>query len=147
MRNSDSISIFKSRLLSFIRPVQTNIDNIFDPKGLTFLTCLRLGLSHLNEHRFRHNFQDCLNPLYSCSLAIEDIHIIFCTHHFSHHRVVLLNSVKSICDNFEPMPDNVKEDLLLCGDSRFDENINKVILRATMSYIKNTKRFSGSLFD
>ena len=52
IRNSQSISIFKSKLLSFIRPVQTNIHNIFNPKGLAFLTCLRLGLSHFNEHRF-----------------------------------------------------------------------------------------------
>ena len=34
----------------------TYIYNIFDPKGLKFLTRLGLGLSHLNEHRFRHNF-------------------------------------------------------------------------------------------
>ena len=54
IRNSESFSIFKSRLLSFICPVQRNIYNIFDPKGLTFLTRLRLGLSQLNEHRFRH---------------------------------------------------------------------------------------------
>ena len=40
--SSDSISIFKSRLLSLIHPIQTNIYNIFDPKALTFLTRLRL---------------------------------------------------------------------------------------------------------
>ena len=57
IRNSESISIFKSKLLSFTRPVQSNIYHIFEPKGLTFRTRLRLGLSHLNEHRFRHNFQ------------------------------------------------------------------------------------------
>ena len=51
IKNSESISIFKSRSFSFIRPVQTKIYNIFDPKGLTYLTWLRLGLSHLNEHR------------------------------------------------------------------------------------------------
>ena len=62
IRNSDSFNI-QNRLFSFIRPVQTNIYHIFDPKGLTFLTRLRLGLSHLNEHRFRHSFQDCLNPV------------------------------------------------------------------------------------
>ena len=49
----NSVSMFKSKLSSFIRPVQTNIYNIFDPKGLTFLTRLRVGLSHLNEHRFQ----------------------------------------------------------------------------------------------
>ena len=40
IRNSKSISIFKSKLLSFFRPVQTSIYNIFDPNGLTFLTRL-----------------------------------------------------------------------------------------------------------
>ena len=146
--NSEPISIFKSKLFSFIAPAQTNIYNIFDPKGLTFLTRLRLGLNHLNEHRFRPNFQDCLNPLCSCSLEIEDTsHYLLHCHHFSHHRVALMNSVKSICDNFDSMSDNVKEDLLLYGDSRFDENKTKVILKATINYIKNTERFSGSLFD
>ena len=42
MRNSESISILKSRLLSYICPVQTNIYNSFYPKALTFLTRLRL---------------------------------------------------------------------------------------------------------
>ena len=37
------------------------------------------------------------------------------------------------------MSDNVKEDLLFYGDSRFDENKNKVILKATMNYIKKIK--------
>ena len=72
IRNSESISIFKIKLLPFIDPVQTNIYNIFGPKGLTFQTRLRLGLSYFNEHRFRHNFQECMNPLCPCSLEIED---------------------------------------------------------------------------
>ena len=86
----------------------------FGPKGLTFLTRLRLSLSHLYEHRFQKNFQDCANPLCFCSSEIEDTsHYLLHCHHFSHHRVVLINSVKSICDNFHSMSDNVKEDLLL----------------------------------
>lgn len=35
------------------------------------------------------------------------------------------------------MPDTVKKDLLVFGDSQFDENKNKFILEATQSYIKN----------
>ena len=50
---------------------QTNIYNIFYTKGLKFLTSLGLGLSHLNEQRFRLYFQDCLNPLRSSSLQIS----------------------------------------------------------------------------
>ena len=40
----EPISIFKSKLLLFIRPIQSNVYNVFDPKGLKFLTRLPLGL-------------------------------------------------------------------------------------------------------
>ena len=69
--------------------------SIFDPKGLKFLICLSLGLSHLNEHRFGYNFQDSLNPSCSCSLEIDDTsHYLLYCYHFSHHRVDPMNSVK-----------------------------------------------------
>ena len=44
-----------------------------------------------------------------------------------------MNSVNSVVQNFELMPQNNKKDLLLIGDSRFDENKNKVILEATIT--------------
>ena len=50
-----------------------------------------------------------------------------------------MNSVKSICDNFDSMSNNFNEDLLLYGDSRFDESKNEIILKATINYIKNTE--------
>ena len=96
--------MFKSRLLSFIRPNQSNIFNIFAPVGLKLLTRLGLGLSHLNEHKFRHNFQDCLNPLCSCILEIEDTtYYLLQSQHFSNHRFDLMNSVKLIIPNFESL--------------------------------------------
>ena len=148
IRNSDSISLFKSRLLSFIRPVQNKIYNIFDPEGLKFLTRLRVGLSHLNTHRFCHNFQDCLNPLCSCSLEIEDTtHYLLHCRHFSTQRANLMNNVKSVFQNFEFLSENNKKDLLLFGDSLFDKNKNKVILEATLTFIKKSERFTGSLFE
>ena len=94
IRNSDSISLFKSRLLSFIRPVQSKIYNFFDPEGLKFLTRLRVGVSHLNAHRFRHNFQDCLNPLCSCSLEIEDTthYLLHCRHFSTQHANLMFQN-------------------------------------------------------
>ena len=148
IRNSEWIAIFKIRLLSFIRPIQSDAFNIFDPIGLKFMTRLRLDFSHLNEHRFRHNFQDCVNPLYSCSLQNEDtIHYLLHCHHFSQHRINVINSVKYSFEDFDSLSDNAKKDLLLYGDPRFDINKNKFILEATLFYIKSTERFSGSLFD
>ena len=122
LRNSESILTFKSRLLLFIRPIQSNVYNIFDPKALKYLTGLRLGFSHhLNEHRFRYNFQYCLNPLSSCSLEIEETlrYLPHC-YHFSQHLIDLMNSVNSVSDNFESLCDNVKKNVLLYGDSRLD---------------------------
>ena len=97
-RNSESFAIFKSRLLSFIRQIQSNVYNIFDPIGMKLQTHLRSDCSHLNEHKF----QDCLNSLYCCSLEIEDtVHYLLHRHHFSQYRFDVINNVKSISDDFE----------------------------------------------
>ena len=57
------LTVFKKHLLKEICPVPHLVYNICNPNGLKLLTGLRLGLSHLNEHRFNHNFEDCINPL------------------------------------------------------------------------------------
>ena len=58
-----------------------------------------------------------------------------------------MNSVKSIIPNFESLIDNDRIDILLYGDSRFDENKNKIILEATINYLKISERLPGSLFE
>ena len=147
VRDSESIAIFKKRLLSFIGPIPSNVYNIFDPIGLKFLTRLRLGLSHLNEHRFRHNFQECINPLCSCGLETENTsHYLLYYHHFSQNRINLMNSVNSVFENFDILSDNIKTDVLLYGDPRLGGESNKIILEETISYIKTSERFIGSFF-
>ena len=104
------ISIFKSKLLSFTCPVQSNVYNIFDLKGLRFLSRLGLSLSHLNEHRSRHNFQYCINPLRFCSMGIEDTsHYLQHCFHFNNQLIDLMSNVKSVCRNFESFSDKYKK--------------------------------------
>ena len=51
-----------------------------------------------------------------------------------------MNSVKSVTDNFESLPDNDKKDIILYGDSHLDDNNkNKYILEATINYIKSSE--------
>ena len=69
------------------------------------------------------------------------------TEDFLQYRLDLINSVKSILDNFESLPDNDKKDILSYGDSHLDNNKNKYILKATLNYIKNSEIFSGSFFE
>ena len=87
-----------------------------------------------------------MNPLSACCLEIEDtlLYLLHC-HNFSVYRRDLMNSVKSVFNNFESLPDNVKKDVLLYGDPFLDQNKNKSILEATINYIKISDRFSQSL--
>ena len=71
IRNSDSLNVFKFSLLKFVRPVANSVFEINNPYGLKLLTKLRLGLSHLRNHKFRHNFQDCINPIFVCGREME----------------------------------------------------------------------------
>ena len=146
--NSNSLEVFNSKLLAFIRPVQRSIYNVFNPQGLKFLTRLRLGLSHLNEHRFRHNFKDCINPLCSCSLEVENtLHFFLHCHHYSTLFMGLMNEVNQTDENFSYLSDDNKVSLLLYGDSRFDDNKNNFFLSAPITYILETEGFSASLLQ
>ena len=48
---------FKKIILKFLRPSSNSIFNCDSPKGIKLITRLRLGLSHLCEHKFRDNFR------------------------------------------------------------------------------------------
>ena len=68
IRRIDSCEGFRKKLLRFIKPTENKAFSIYDPLGINFLNRLRVDFNHLNEHKFRHNFTDTLNPLCSCSL-------------------------------------------------------------------------------
>ena len=57
MRNFSSINVFKKNLLKFNRPEPNFTYNIHDTERLKLLRKLRLRLSHLGDHKFRHYFQ------------------------------------------------------------------------------------------
>ena len=140
--NSKSLEIFKSKLLAFIWPVQRSVYSVFNSQGQKFLTQLHLGLSHLNKHRFRHNFKDCINPLYSCSLEVENtLHFYLHCQHYSTFCMGLVNKVNQINENFSYLSDDNKVSLFLCGDSSFDDNKNNFILLTSITYILETVRF------
>ena len=78
IRSSTSYNLFFNTLLKFIKPAQRKIFNTNDSVGVKLLTRLRLGFSHLREHKFTHGFRDILNPLCPCSIETETTAHIFC---------------------------------------------------------------------
>ena len=87
IRNSNSYQQLRKSLLSFTKPICSSLFSIHHPVGVKLLVRLRLGFSHLREHKFRHNFHDILNPLCSCSLEPETT---------SHYLLPLLATTTSL---------------------------------------------------
>ena len=76
IKNSSSLSKFKSSFLKTIIPPQKPYFHIADKYGLSLLTKLRVNFSDLREHRFRHNF-NCQSPVCSCQSGNECIRHCF----------------------------------------------------------------------
>ena len=71
IQHLELVSAFKKQILQFIRPRPNSTFNMHNHHGIKVLTRLRVGLSHLHEHKFRHNFQDSLDPFYNCGWHIK----------------------------------------------------------------------------
>ena len=127
LRNAKSFLIFRNSLLKIGRPIQNPIYNIHDPMGIKYLTRLRLGLSHLNDHKFRHNFQDCLNPLCPCSLEVEStIHYFLHCHYYNDIRKTLLDIVKKVINiSVSNLSDEYLVNLLMYGNPSYSFQKNK----------------------
>ena len=67
LSKTGSLPYFKNALLKVGWPTDKLIYNIYNCVSLKLLIRLRLGLNHLNEHKFKHNFYDCIIPLCMCS--------------------------------------------------------------------------------
>ena len=79
MRLAPSIAVFKKKLLSIVHPPAKSVFGIHDPVGLSYLTQLRVGLSKLNYHKFKHNFRDTINQMCRTGDGMEDMEHFCCT--------------------------------------------------------------------
>ena len=134
LRNAKSFLIFRNALLKIGKPMQNSIYNIYDLAAIKYLTRLRLGLSTLKEHKFQHNFQDCLNPLCSCSLEVKTTN-----HHFQHcHyynviRKTLSDTVKEITNKYLSDFSDETVNLLLYRNSIYILEENKEVIKISIN--------------
>ena len=135
IRQSKTLLTFRNALIKIRRPIPKPVYNVHNPVGLKLLTRLRLGLSHLNQHKFNHNFQDCLNPLCSCSLEVESVsHFFLHCHYYSNIHSTLLNELQSIDINLLIQEDDIVVEVLLYGSTKFN-NQNCRLLSSSIDYI------------
>ena len=82
------------------------------------------------------NFQDCINPLCTCSLEIKSLsHFFLQCHYFTSIRSTLFREYESVYANIVKFSDNEIVDLLLYGSPKFDTDQNHKILSSCISFI------------
>ena len=147
IRKSEARNIFKSKILKLIRPTANSIFGCHKPIGVELLTRLRLGLSHLREHKFKYSFQDTLNPICSCGKKVETtFHFLLPCPNYSDERLTLLGKIRNTNPNILENTNSQVTRFFLYGDKNFTNSTNFIILSSTIEYILATKRFDESLF-
>ena len=146
IRDSVSLDVFKKKILTFVRPRSNSIFGIHNTQGVKYLNRLRVGLSHLREHKFKHGFLDTINPLCSCGQGVESTKHFFlhCTF-FANSRAALLQQIGKIDNSILNENDDSIIESLLFGKPNFEFFKNKSIIESAIEYILSTERFDGAL--
>ena len=138
IKNSESIE----RILSLSRASPNSTFKCDKPRGIKLMSRLRLGLSHLREHKFKHKFCRCGKGVGEASSH----YLLHCSN-YSEERLALLNTIRNIDMPILQLSDSKFTSVLLFGDSSFNNNKNTFILDATIDYIISTRRFEVPLFS
>ena len=147
IKSFPSLDTFKKRFIAFFNIRPNSVYGIHNPIGLKYLSCLRVGLSHLRDHKYNHNFNDTPSPLCTCSQGKEDTehYLLFCPLYHT-TRFELFGKLSDIISLVTFISPSYTSQLLLFGSKQYSDNINKKILAATINFVVLSKRFDGPLF-
>ena len=145
LRNTESYTLFRSSILKFIRPSPNSSYGGQNIMGIKLIT--RLCLGHLREHKFRHSFQDTLNPLCNCGMDVEfSTHFLLQCLSYINERCTLMSNLNRINPQISQTSLQLLTNTLLFRNSSYSDKTNTHILNATIDYIQLTKRFDEQLF-
>ena len=137
------ISKLKEYLLSLFRPNIKSTFNIYDPIGLRYIFQLRLRLSPLRNHKWRHNFIESISNICICNQGIENIdNFLFSCPLFITQRTSLITTVNEIAQKNNLHVIN-QPHFYLYDHHSLNDSENKKIILSTIKYIKDTRRFTN----
>ena len=137
---------FRKFLSKSIRPIPNFLFDAYDPHGIKLLTRLRVGLSHLREQKFRHGFNDTIDPFCPCNMEIESVsHFFLRCLNYTNLRSDLMNELMKINPNFSQYNHDHLTEILLYGDKNVTHLINTEIINLSISFIIKSGRFDGPL--
>ena len=115
---------------------------------IKLVTRIRLGWSHLREHKFRHSFQDTLNLLCNCGLGVESsTHILLQCPSYINKRPTLMSNLNLVKPQIsqtylQPFTNTL---LFLCSFLSYGDKTNTHILNTFIDCIGLTRRFNETL--
>ena len=110
-----------------------------NPHSIKLLARLRVGLSHLREHKFRHNFQDSLDLFCNSGRHIETtIHFFLHCSNYSNQRKTIFKKISSIKRSLLNQNDSIIVETLLFGSTGLNDEENACITESTTT---NTESF------
>ena len=126
---------FKVTILSFIRLKGKSFFDIHDTNGIKLLNHLRLKFSHLNEHKFRHNFNDTVDSMCKYGLRPETtVHYLLRCNLYSDQRLELLNNVCVLNPSLKNYSNENLLNILLYGSEDFNCNMSKEKLKPIINF-------------
>ena len=151
-----SIVQLKDYINSLIRPNVKSIFGIYDPAGIRFIFQLRLRLSPLRSHKWRHNFIDTTSDICHCKQGVEntdhfllycssyttqstDHFLLYCSSYITQRASLIVSTNEIILTN--GLNDySHQSNFYLYGHSSLSVSDNKKIMLATITFIKDSQR-------
>ena len=128
LRNSESYALFRSNILNFIRLSPNSFYRSQNIMGIKLIMRVRLGLSHLTEHKFKHSFQDTLHFLCNCGIDVEySTHFLLQCPSYINERCTLMSNLNRINPQISQTSLQLRTSTLLFGNSSFRVIVTKQI--------------------
>ena len=122
IRSSESFVLFKKSILQFIQQSPNRTFNWHNYIGIKSITRLSLCLSHLQDHKSKHNFLDCLNPIRCCGNDIETtVHYLLHCSIVSEEKLISLDNIQGIDENILNGSNSRISQMLLFGILSFND--------------------------
>ena len=104
-------------------------------------------LTSMVIHKFRHNFNDTIDPMCSCDKEPETtLHYLLRCEFYSIYRLELLNDICALKHSLKNISEENLLKVLLYGVEEFSFKINSDILKCTIKFFKKTDHLSDPLF-
>ena len=108
-----------------------------------------VGPSHLCEHKFRHNFNDTIDPF--CLCGTNDLetseHFLLRCPNYAYLRLKLFDNLRNNHISLLPLQNHLIVQILLFASENYDSTANKIIISSVMEFIIKSRSFEDALIQ